>query len=251
MNIRSVRQSFSKYSHGAKRVPGTLLEVNETKPSLSWNLLSSRKESHTRRELESRKPTFLPVPSPLPHSCCLSCGQGFEAAESFVPLSLKLSEAKQHHYSPPSLLLLFSRSGMSYSLRPHRLQHARPPCPSPTPRAHSNSCPSSRWCHPTISSSVIPFSSCLQSFQHQGLFQWVSSLHQVAEVLEGQLQHQSFQWTFRVDFPLSWVHISVAKDLLEGLQSWAPSVGEVTWSASPSRKKKPLQTHSGSLCQLF
>ena len=57
----------------------------------------------------------------------------------------------------------FSHSVMSNSLRPHELQHARPPCPSPTPGVHPNSCPSSRWCHPTISSSVIPFSSCPQS----------------------------------------------------------------------------------------
>ena len=58
----------------------------------------------------------------------------------------------------------------------------------------------SRWCHPTISSSVIPFSFCLQSFPALGSFQMVSSLHQVAKVLEFQLQHQSFQWTFRTDF---------------------------------------------------
>ena len=58
----------------------------------------------------------------------------------------------------------FSCSVVSDSLRPHGLQHARIPCPSPTPRACSNSCPLSWWCHPTISSSVVPFSSCLQSF---------------------------------------------------------------------------------------
>ena len=198
------------------------------------------------------------------------------------------------------------------TLRPHESQHARPPCPSPTPRIYSNSCPLSRWCHPTMSSSVVPFFSCLQSFpvsgfsdesvlcirwskywsflfsispsneysrlisfqfssanqlcltfstsvsqlnqscltlcdpmdcstpglpvhhqlpeftqthvhwvgdaiqpshplsspsspafnlsQHQGLFQWVSSFHQVAKVLEYQLQHQSFQLIFRIDF---------------------------------------------------
>ena len=57
----------------------------------------------------------------------------------------------------------FSRSVVSDSLWPHELQHARPPCPSPTPGVHSNPCPSSRWCHPAISSSVIPFSSCPQS----------------------------------------------------------------------------------------
>ena len=93
----------------------------------------------------------------------------------------------------------FSLSVVSDSLRPHGLQHARLPCPSPTPRVYSNSCPLSRWCHPTISYSVVPFSSHLQSSQHQGLFKWVSSLHQVAKILEFQLQRQSFQWTPRTD----------------------------------------------------
>ena len=65
------------------------------------------------------------------------------------------------------------------------------PCPSLPPGVCSNSCPLSWWCHPTISSSVVPFSSHLQS-QHQGLFQWVSSSHQLTKILE--LQHQSFQW---------------------------------------------------------
>ena len=64
----------------------------------------------------------------------------------------------------------FSHSVMSDSLWPHELQHARPPCPSPTPRVYSYSCPLSSWCHPTISSSVIPFSSCLQSFPASGSF---------------------------------------------------------------------------------
>ena len=60
---------------------------------------------------------------------------------------------------------------MSDSLQPHGLQHTRPPCPSPTPRVYSNSCPSSRWCHPAISSSVMPFSSCPQSLPASGSFQ--------------------------------------------------------------------------------
>ena len=59
---------------------------------------------------------------------------------------------------------------MSNSLRPHESHHARPPCPSPTPRVYTNSCPSSRWCHPAISSSVDPFSSCLQAFPASGSF---------------------------------------------------------------------------------
>ena len=64
----------------------------------------------------------------------------------------------------------FSCSVKSDSLQLHELQHSRPPCPSPTPGAYSNSCPVSQWCHPTISSSVIPFSSCPQSFPASGSF---------------------------------------------------------------------------------
>ena len=63
-----------------------------------------------------------------------------------------------------------SRSVVSDSLRPREPQHARPPCPSPTPGVYSNSCPLSWWCHPTISSSVVPFSSCPQSFPASGSF---------------------------------------------------------------------------------
>ena len=65
----------------------------------------------------------------------------------------------------------FSHSVVSDSLQPHELQHARPPCPSQTPGVHSNSCPSSQWCHPAISSSVFPFFSCLLSFPASGSFQ--------------------------------------------------------------------------------
>ena len=99
----------------------------------------------------------------------------------------------------------FSHSVLSDSLRPHESQHARPPCPSPTPRVHSNWCPSSRWCHPAISSSVVPFSSCPQSlpasdsFPMSQLFAWggqsirVSAL---ASVLPMNTQDQSpLEWT--------------------------------------------------------
>ena len=93
----------------------------------------------------------------------------------------------------------FSRSVVSDSLWPHESEHARPSCPSPPPRVYPNLCPWSRWCHPTISSSVVPFS-CPQLSQHQGVYKWVSSSHHVAKVLEFQLQHQSFQWTPGTDF---------------------------------------------------
>ena len=72
--------------------------------------------------------------------------------------------------APLCLLLMFSLSTASNSLWPHRLQHTRLPCPSPSPGACSNSCPLSQWCHPTISSYVICFSSCLQSFPASGSF---------------------------------------------------------------------------------
>ena len=94
----------------------------------------------------------------------------------------------------------FSHSVVSDSFQPHEPQHARPFCPSATPRVRPKPCPLSWWCHPTISSSVVPFSSCLQSFPASVPFQWASSSHQVAKILEFQHQHQSFQWIFKTDF---------------------------------------------------
>ena len=73
-------------------------------------------------------------------------------------------------YLPPTVSVQFSCSVVSDSLRPHELQHARPSCPSPTPRVHPNPCSSSQWCYLTISSSLVPFSSCPQSFPASGSF---------------------------------------------------------------------------------
>ena len=85
------------------------------------------------------------------------------------------------------------------------MSDSRASCPSLSPRVCSNSCPLSWWCHLAISSSITPFSSTLNLSQHQSLFQWISSSHQVAKVLEFQLQHQSFQWIFRIDFLQDWL----------------------------------------------
>ena len=93
-----------------------------------------------------------------------------------------------------SLVAQFSCLVMSDSLRPHGPQHSRPPCPSLAPGVYSVSCPLSRWCQPTISSSVVPFSSCLQSFLAS------ESFPMVPKVLLFQLQHQAVQWIFRTDF---------------------------------------------------
>ena len=87
----------------------------------------------------------------------MSWGKAWESAFPYILL-------------PQFSSVQFSRSVVSDSLRPHGLQHARLPCPSPTPRACSNSCPLSQWCYPTISSSVVPFSSCLQFFPSLGSF---------------------------------------------------------------------------------
>ena len=81
----------------------------------------------------------------------------------------------------------FSRSVVSDSLRPHELQQASPPSPSPTPGVHSDSRPSSQWCHPAISSSVIPFSSCPQSLPASESFPMSHTSQEVAKVLEFQL----------------------------------------------------------------
>ena len=97
------------------------------------------------------------------------------------------------------LLLSFSHLVKFNSLRPMYC-HARPLCPSPSPKVCPSSCPLHRWWHPEISSSDTLFSSALNLSQHQGLFQWVSCSHQMTKILEFQLQHQSFKWVFRVDF---------------------------------------------------
>ena len=108
-------------------------------------------------------------------------------ALAFIPFEYFYNLLKKLFYSPNRMNLClafaissvqFSRSVVSDSLRPHESQQTRPPCPSPTPGVHSNSCQLSRWCHPTISSSVVPFSSCPQSlpasesFPISQLFAW-------------------------------------------------------------------------------
>ena len=102
------------------------------------------------------------------------------------------------------LSIQFSCSVVSDSLRPHEVQHARPPCPSPTPRVHPNSCPSSRWCHPAFSSSVVPFSSCPQSlpasesFPISQLFAWGGQSIRVS-ALASVLPKNTQDWC-----PLEW-----------------------------------------------
>ena len=116
---------------------------------------------------------------------------------------------------------------MSDSLWPHALQHARPPCPSPTPRVYSNSCPSSQWCHPAISSSVVPFSSCPQSLLASGsfpmsqLFAWgVQSIgvSALASVLPKNTQGWSpLEWTGWISFRVDWLDLLAVQGTLKSL----------------------------------
>ena len=107
----------------------------------------------------------------------------------------------------------FSHSVMSSSLWPHELQHARPPCLSPTPGVHSNSCPSSWWCHPAISSSVVPFSSCPQSLPASEYF----------------LMNQLFTWGGQ-----STGVSALASFLLKKTQGWTP-LERIGWISLPSK----------------
>ena len=104
------------------------------------------------------------------------------------------------------------------TLWPHRLQYARAPCPPLSPGVHSSSCPLSQWCYVTISSSAALFSFCLQSSQHQGLFQWVSSYCQVAKVLELQLQHgPANEYLGLISFRIDWLHLLAVQGTLKSV----------------------------------
>ena len=115
----------------------------------------------------------------------------------------------------------FSRSVMFDSLWPHESQHARPPCPSPTPGVHSDSCPSNRWCHPAISSSVFPFSSCPQSLPASESFP----------------MSQLFAWGGR-----STGVSALASFLPKKSQRWSPSNGLVGSPCSPRDSKESSPT---------
>ena len=98
----------------------------------------------------------------------------------------------------------FSHSVMYDSLQPHGLQHARPPCASPTPEVHSDSHPLSWWCHPTISSSVIPFSSCLQSFPALGSFQMSQFFASGGQSIGASASASVLPMNIQDGFPLEW-----------------------------------------------
>ena len=125
-----------------------------------------------------------------------------------------------------------SRSVVSDSSRPHESQHARPPCPSPTPRVYSNSCPSSLWCHPTISSSVIPFPSCPQSFPASGSFQmsqfFASGGQSIGVSASASVLPMNLDW-----FPLGWTGwISLQSKEFSSLLQHHSSNASILWCSA-------------------
>ena len=98
----------------------------------------------------------------------------------------------------------FSHSVLSDSLGPHELRYARPPCPSPTPRVYSNSCPLSLWCHPTVLSSVVPFSSCLQSFSASGSFPMSQFFASGGQCIGASASASVLPMNIQDWFPLGW-----------------------------------------------
>ena len=133
------------------------------------------------------------------------------------------------------VLVQFSSWVEFSSLQPHGLQHSRPACPSPTPGAYSSSCPLSRWCHPTVSSSVIPFSSRLQSFPASGSFQMsqlfasggqsigVSASTSISPCSE----HQGL-----ISFRMNWLDLLAVQGTLKSLLQHHSSKASILWCSA-------------------
>ena len=127
----------------------------------------------------------------------------------------------------------FSCSVMSNSLQPHGLQHTRPHCPSPTPGAYPNSCPSSRWCHPTISSSVVPFSPCLPFFPASGSFQ-------MSQFFTSSPKYWSFSFNIShsneysglISFKMDWLDVLAVPGTLRSLLQHHSSKASILWHSS-------------------
>ena len=134
----------------------------------------------------------------------------------------------------------FSHSVASDSLQPHRLQHATPPCPSPPPGVYSNSCPLSQWYHPTISSSVIPFSSRLQSFPASGSFPMNQFFASGGQSIGISTLHQSLQWIFWIylypmnmtSFRMDWLDLLAFQGTLKSLLQHHSSKASNLWCSA-------------------
>ena len=115
---------------------------------------------------------------------------------------------------------------MSDSLQPHESQHARPPCPSPTPGVCPNSCPLSQWCHPTISSSVVPFSSCLLTFPASGSFP-MSQLFASGSNISPSNEHPGL-----ISFRMDWLDLLAVQGTLKSLLQQNSSKASILWRSA-------------------
>ena len=122
------------------------------------------------------------------------------------------------------LSVQFSHSVMSNSFWPHGLQHARPPCPSPTPGVYQNSSTLSRWCHPTISSSVVPYSSCLESFPASGSFPMSQLFSRGGRRSFTFNIGPSIEHPGLISFRMNWLDLLAVQGTLKGLSRWYGSI---------------------------
>ena len=173
-------------------VPGRLQSMGSLRVRHDWATpLSLFTFMHWRRKWQ-----------PIQYSCLENPRDGgawwaavYGVAQSWTRLKWLSSSSSSSRFTSVQL----SRSVVSDSLWPHESQHARPPCPSPMPEVHPNSCTSSWWCHPAISSSVVPFSSCPQSLPASGSFLMCQLFASGGQSLGVSSSHLSFQWAPRTD----------------------------------------------------
>ena len=126
----------------------------------------------------------------------------------------------------------FSHSVVSDSLWPHGPQHARPPCPAPTPGAYSNSSPSCQWCHPTISSSVVPFSSHLQSFPASGSFPMSQFFASSGQSSFNFSISPSKQHSGLISFRMDWLDLLAVQGTLKSLLQHCSSKASILWCSA-------------------
>ena len=123
----------------------------------------------------------------------------------------------------------------SYSLGPHGLQHARLPCPSPTPRVYSNSCPLSQWCHPVISSSVIPFSSCLKFWPESGFFPKSQIILHIRWPKYWSFSFSispSSEYSELISFRINWLDLLEVQGTLKSLLQHYSSKASIIWPST-------------------
>ena len=174
--------------------------------------------------------------------CLQVTAHGLNTSMSFTDCSLKfphLSEGGELFFicnlrgriSISCTSVQFIHSVVSNSLWPQGLQHARLPCPSPTPGACSNSCPSSRWCHPTISSSIVSFSSCLQSFPASGSFPMSQFFTSGGQSIGASISPSS-ECSELISFRIDWIDHLAVQGTLKSLLQHHSSKASILWHSA-------------------